>query len=92
MESLLTKPPPVESGLYETPGIKKLVALCTELQRLQGNEPFRLDCRSAAKCIGTDHNTANNWLNMLSADGLLVLVEEFKVGRARRWRWIGATQ
>jgi hypothetical protein len=90
MEELTCKAPPPESGNYETPGIKMLVALCAELQRREGAKPFHLDCRSAARSIGTDHNTANKWLNMLAADNLLALVELGRPGRASRWRWLGA--
>lgn len=87
MERLECKAPPPEAAMFETPGIKRLVALCAELQRQAGNMPFYLDCRSAGKCIGEDHNTASRWLGLLVAERLLVRVEQGKPGRATRWRW-----
>jgi Bifunctional DNA primase/polymerase, N-terminal len=89
METLVTKVPPPEAGAYETQGVKMLVALCAELQRRAGDKPFYLDCRSAGRCIGTDHNIANNWLNMLTADRLLTKIEQGRPGHASRWRWNG---
>ncbi len=89
MEILTGKCPPPETARYETPGIKKLVALCAELQRRAGNNVFFLDCRTAGQCVGVDHNTANRWLNMLTTDKLLLKMEQGKPGHATRWRWCG---
>ena len=89
METLKGRQPPREAGDYETPQIKLLVALCAELQRQAGSEPFYLDSRTAGRTIGAEAVTAWRWMNMLEADDLLEEVETGRPGRATRWRWKG---
>jgi hypothetical protein len=68
-----------------------LVAVCYQLQRTAGDEPFYLACRSAAEVAGTDYQTVNRWINMLLADGVLKLVEKGTQGsgKASRFRYVG---
>jgi len=46
--------------------MQSLVALCFQLQRLNGKKPFFLDCRKVAELLRLkNHGTAHNWLMAL---------------------------
>jgi hypothetical protein len=90
MEEIAELPLPAEADVFETPGIKKLVALCEELQRRAGADAFFLDCRTAGKCAGVDHDTANRWLRAIALSGIIEKTEQGKPGKATRWRWKGS--
>jgi hypothetical protein len=88
-----TGPEPAAARAYDTPALRLLVALCRELQRAQGTDPFFLACRSAAPLVGLgdDFKAASRYLRMLVADGVLELVapggpESMK---AHRYRYRG---
>jgi hypothetical protein len=70
----LQKDAPPEADGYYLPGMKKLVALCAELQIAAKSEPFCLSCRNAAELLGVDFHTSNRWLNRIEADGVLLRV------------------
>jgi hypothetical protein len=89
LERVQHMPPPPEAANYDTPAMKLLVALCAELQRQHGQEPFYLDVRTAGRLIGLDHNAAHRRMKMLKSEGLLLEVETGRQHRATRWRWIG---
>jgi hypothetical protein len=60
-----------EAAKYEQPELRHLVAICRELQKAQGEAPFFLSCRTAAKLINVTPQQANRWLNGLVLDGVL---------------------
>lgn len=56
-------PMPPQSKRYSSPKLKRLVAVCYQLQLLQGNSPIFLGVRDAARILGTkDRNWANAML------------------------------
>jgi hypothetical protein len=79
LERARTGPEPAAARAYDTPAVRLLVALCRELQRAAGPQPFFLSCRSAARILALPgdvaHVTANRYLRMLVADGVLELVQ-----------------
>ncbi len=70
-------PMPPQAARYTSPKLKHLVAVCYQLQLLQGNSPFFLGVRDAARILGTkDRNRANAMLAGLVRDGILAEVEK----------------
>lgn len=83
-------PPPPQAALYASPKLKHLVAVCYHLQLLQGNSPFFIGVRDAARIIGTkNRHRASAMLAGLVRDGVLIEVEKgTSVGRqATRFRF-----
>ena len=78
---------------YDSSEMRLLVAICLQLQREHGSEPFYLSCRTAGKLIGVDHLRANRWLNVLIEDNVLSLVQKGRPGKAQglasRYRYVG---
>jgi hypothetical protein len=69
----LAEPLPPEALAYEEEGVRRLVALCFQLQRRAGAGTFFLACRTAQDVLGLDsHVTAWRWLRILELDGVLV--------------------
>ncbi len=67
---------PPEALKYESPLVRRLVALCAELARNAPDGIFFLSCRKAASVLGgDDYKLANRHLNMLEADRVLQLKE-----------------
>ena len=73
---------------YEDVKKRRLVGLCRELQRHNPAGPFFLGCRTAGTCLEIDHTTANRWLFLLCADGILTIVDPGDKKRAARYRYI----
>ena len=75
---------------YEQRPLRLLVAICRELQRTAGNDVFFLSCRTGGRLVGVDHTTANRWLFLLVADGILAEVEKGDRAkrRASRYRYV----
>jgi hypothetical protein len=88
-QAIQTRQPPPECSEYDTPKVRLLVALCAELQHIEGDADFYLDCRSAAKLLEVDPVTVWRWLKMISEDGFLLEKITGKPGMATRWRWVG---
>ena len=84
-------PIPDEAAEYEQPELRQLVALCRELQRVSGKEPFYLACRTAGELLQIDHATAWRWLKLLQYDELLRLEEagSRQTRQASRYRYLG---
>ena len=83
-----TSPLPPQSARYSSPKIKRLVAVCYHLQLLQGNSPFFLGVRAAAKIGGAKGlPQASAWLAGLVRDGVLIEVEKGTRKRATRFRF-----
>ena len=68
--------------------LKRLVAVCFQLQSLQGNSPFFLGARDAARIMGTKNfYHANALLGGLVRDGILIEVEKGTRKQATRFRF-----
>lgn len=85
-------PLPAGAARYECEHTRALIALCAELQRLRGQEPYYLSCRSAARLLGIDHHTASRRLGMLVADGVLIVAEPGTTTRATRYEYAGPSR
>ena len=74
---------------YEQEGVRLLLALCRELQRASGENPFFLGCRTAGRLLGVDHTTAWRWLFLLQRRRDIEEVEKGSRSsrRASRWRY-----
>ena len=81
---------PPAAQKYEQSGLRVLVAICRELQRAAGTNPFFLGCRTAGRLLGVDHTTAWRWLWLLKQDGILHVVEkgDHAKRRASRYRYL----
>lgn len=68
--SAQAQPLPAEATAHRdvpmSPKMQRLVALCYQLQKLQGAEPFYLGSRDAAPLLGTAHTTVFYWLGFLA--------------------------
>jgi len=75
---------------YESEPVRRLVALCRELQRAAGDGPFYLSCHTAGRLLGSDHKSANRWLFLLADDGILQTVEKGsnRTQKATRYRYL----
>jgi hypothetical protein len=61
---------------FTQPEKQRLVLLCRELQRLQGDKPFFLSARSAAGLVGVTPITASRWLRQFEALKILACVKK----------------
>lgn len=75
---------------YEQEPVRLLVALCRELQRAAGGNPFYLSCRTAGRLLDVDHTTAARWLFLLVSDEVLIEVEKGSQQgrRASRYKYV----
>ena len=78
---------------YQSPEIRLLIALCRELQRESGDEPFYLSTATVDRLFGLNGNRmrAWRWLQGLVRDGVLAEVEKGDPvsRRASRFRYLG---
>lgn len=81
---------PEVAAKYESLSVRRLVALCRELQRAAGDGPFYLSCHTAGRLLGSDHKSANRWLFLLADDGILQTVEKGsnRTRKATRYRYL----
>lgn len=84
-------PLPKAAALVEGDTAKMLVAICRELQRSAGPNPFFLACRTAGRILGVDHAKANRYLKLLEIERVLAIVERGQRGggKATRYRYLG---
>ena len=70
--------------------VRRLTALCRELQRAAGAGPFYLSCHTAGRLLGADPKSANRWLFFLEDEGILQTVEKGsnRTQRATRYRYL----
>ncbi len=81
-------PMPPQAERYTSPKLKRLVAVCYQLQLLQVSSPFFLGVRDAARIMEMkDLNKANAMLGGLVSDGVLIKVEKGTRKRATRFRF-----
>lgn len=93
-EAAMKKPPPARAAEYHVGAMRKLVALCHELQVAAKEEAFFLTCRDAGQLLGITYQQANKWLYKLEKDEVLLRVSTgvFKSdgkGKANEYRWAG---
>jgi len=83
-------PLPAVAERYDQRGLRLLVALCRELQRAAGAEPFFLACRTAGRLLDVSHVQAHRWLFLLVHDGIIEVVEpgDRSKRRASRYRYL----
>ena len=76
---------------YDDDGIRLLVAVCRELQRVSGDQPFFLACRTAGRELEVDHMTASRWLFLLVQDKTIKIVQQADRAKrqAIRYRYLG---
>jgi len=86
-----TKTPP-EAATYEDPRNQLLVRICWQLQQVHGNQPFYLALRTAGSLLDLSHTEASKRLEMLMADGILVIATPHTNIFATRYRYIRKPQ
>ena len=89
-----SEPPPLEAKQFDSPDLQLLTALCWQLQRIVGDDPFYISCRTVQRLFGLEtHAQAARRLRGLVRVG--VLEEEAKGGpltqRASRYFFTGAS-
>jgi hypothetical protein len=67
---------------------RKLVVLCSELQKMHDPDPFFLSCRIAAQYLKVSPTEANRMLKTLIFDGILRLFASGSMGKASRYKFI----
>jgi hypothetical protein len=83
------QPLPAEALQFENPQRQLLVALCRQLQILNGKGPFYLSSRTCQRLFGHDsHTTAWKWLNALCVLRIIEKVESGTATRAPRFRYL----
>ena len=74
---------------FENDCTRLLVALCAQLQALQGDAPFFLSYRDAGEFIGRSHQEAGSLLALLIATGVLKKTKSGNRRFAARYRFTG---
>jgi hypothetical protein len=90
----MSKPMPASAMDYYLPAMRRLVALCRELQLAAKDGTFFLTCRDAGMLLGITYQAANNWLTKLTMDKVLLCVKKgvfnpHGKGKANEYRYIG---
>ena len=90
MEKALQLPMPKAAERYEDEGIRRLVALCKQLDREANGGTFYLSCRTAAALLGVSHMQANRWLFLLDHDEVVKQVNKGDRGKrqAAEYRYV----
>lgn len=91
LERAQDQPAPPEAESYSSPKIRRLVAVCYQLQEINGSSPFFLSVRDCARIIGIERlETASAFLNGLVSDGILTVKQMGTPGgrRATRYRYM----
>ena len=90
IEQAASCPPPPEAARYPSAKIKRLAAVCFQLQLLAGKAPFFIGARNAAAVLGTKKpETGLTILTGLVRDGVLTVIQKGEAGgnRATRYRY-----
>lgn len=90
VEKALKADLPAIAGEYESPHVQALIALCRELQREKGKNPFFLSCRTAGRLLNVEHTRANRYLRGLCRDRVIEEVSKGSQssGKASRYRYL----
>lgn len=81
--------PPAIAEAYGNETVSRLIRLCRELQRNAGQKPFFIAYRTITELLGINRNRAGQFMEMLIADDVLVLVRKGHTGRASEYRYLG---
>jgi len=76
----------IELGSNE---VRRLVALCRELQRNAGEKPFFIGYRQVAELLNIDRTTAGKLMHLLVVEQVLQRVAKGHTGRASEYRYLG---
>lgn len=76
---------------YESRDMVRLVKLCRELQRVAGDAPFFLSCRTAGKLLGIVHTSAWKLMRVLVVDRILQVEQRGTTAKAARYRYVAET-
>ncbi len=80
-------PLPPQAERYTSPKLKRLIAVCFQLQNLQGSSSFFLSVRAAARIMGMKNlYQVNALMGGLVRDGILIETEKGTRRRATRFR------
>jgi hypothetical protein len=91
-QAALTCHPPTEAQRFKDPRNRLLVAWCRELQRVAGDGPFFLACRTVAAKLGLGSSHGGSaYLRRMEREGILAVVEKGgpATNRATRYRYNG---
>ena len=90
MEKALQAPMPKAAERYEEEPIRRLVALCRQLDREASGGTFFLLCRTAGVLLGVSHMQANRWLFLLDHDKVVRQVSKGDRGKrhAAQYRYV----
>jgi hypothetical protein len=72
---------------HYTPRMKRLAAICRELQRRAGDRPFFISHRIAADHLDCDRRHAGRLIHLLQRDGILDEVKKGRGTTATRYRY-----
>ena len=86
-QQAIARPLPSAVEQYESPELRRLVALCRELQIVAGHKPFFLSCRTAGELLGISHVLANKWLRLMALDKVIVVVTAGSRNKAAEYRY-----
>jgi hypothetical protein len=87
MERVRVADMPAEALQFEQEEVRLLVAICRELQRSSGGQPFFLSCRTAGQLLEVNHKQAWRWLFLLVEEGILRVVRKGQQGSGRATRF-----
>jgi hypothetical protein len=83
-----SSPLPPQAERYTSAKLKRLVAVCYQLQLLQVSSPFWMSVRDGGEILGTMNlRNVSTMLAGLVRDGLLVMIEKGTRKRATRFRF-----
>lgn len=86
-QSCLSRAFPVEAADYDSPPVRRLVALCAVLSSKSTDGRFFLSTHSAGRLLGAHATQVGRWLRMLIADDLVEIVKPGTERLATRYRW-----
>ncbi len=81
-------PPPDCASRYCDERLRRLCALCRELQALAGDGAFYLACRSAGGLLHMDFTVAARFLRLLVHDHVLMVAGRHTPTKATRYRYV----
>lgn len=93
-DAAMKKPMPEKASEYYVGSMRKLIALCHELQVAAKDGTFSLTCRDAGALLGIPFQLANKWLHKLEKDGVILRVSTgvynpHGKGKGNEYRWTG---
>jgi hypothetical protein len=88
-EQALAQSMPEIALKYDVIEVRRLIVLCRALQKVAGDKPFFLTCRTAGQLLGISHVLANKWLRLLVIEEVLSQVSVGTQGKASRYRYLG---